>query len=144
MRQYFVAFAESRDGELFVLRAHDKGQHFLGVVSEPSREEALAAMKSLALETLLEYADDGLSPLALLYVKPPRNGSIEVYLQDLFPLVLRYHRSRKGITQSALASQLAMTQQVYARFERPGSANPTLATVHRLQEALDEDLLSFV
>jgi DNA-binding XRE family transcriptional regulator len=125
------------------MKAHDKIHHFLGVVSEPSRQETLEALKSLALETMLEYADEGTNPLDLMFVKQPKNGSIEIYLQDIFPLILRYHRSKKGITQSVIASKLAMSQQVYARFERPGSANPTLATIHRLQEVLDEDLLSF-
>ena len=144
MHKYYIAIEETKDGELFVMKAHDKRKQFLGVVSEPSRQEGLEALKALVLETILEYANDCLNPLSMMYVKPPKNGYIEIYLQDIFPLVLRYHRSKKGMTQAIMASQLAMTQQVYARFERPGSANPTLTTIHRLQEVLNEDLLSFV
>jgi len=45
------------------------------------------------------------------------------------------------LTQSAMAAQLAVAQQVYARLERPGKANPT-ATVQRLSVILQEDLLA--
>lgn len=45
-------------------------------------------------------------------------------------------RARKGITQKQLAEKVGTKQSAIARFES-GRANPTLAFVKKLSEALD-------
>ena len=49
--------------------------------------------------------------------------------------IRRCRRSRLHLRQADLAAQLEMSQQAYAKLERPG-ANPTLATLLRLEKAL--------
>jgi DNA-binding XRE family transcriptional regulator len=142
MQTFFVAETVSRDGPLFVAEARDKKGRFLGVVSEATRAESLAALKALVLEMLLEFADQGENPLLCLYRTVPRQGGLDLRFQELFPVVLRYKRCRRGLTQSAMAARLAVAQQVYARLERPGKANPTLSTVQRLSTILHEDILA--
>ena len=142
MQIYFVSCTETRDGDLFVAEAGDRKGRFLGVVSEASRSASLAALRSLALEMLLEFAEQGEHPLRCLYRAAPKGGGLELSIRELFPLLLRYQRCRRGMTQAAMAARLAVAQQVYARLERPGRANPTLATVQRLSAILDEDLLA--
>jgi HTH-type transcriptional regulator / antitoxin HipB len=44
------------------------------------------------------------------------------------PLVLKGFRKEKGLTQSAMAERLGITQQSYAHFE----ANPATATLERI------------
>jgi DNA-binding XRE family transcriptional regulator len=90
---------------------------------------------------LLEFADQGENPLQCLYRAARTHGRLELFFHELFPVLLRYKRCRHGLTQSAMAAQLAVAQQVYARLERPGKANPT-ATVQRLSVILQEDLLA--
>lgn len=142
MANYFIRIEESRDDALHVVVSRDKKGHFLGVASEESRAEALAEAKALALEALLDLADQGEFPLQDLYHVAPRQGGILLNLQDLFPILLRYKRCQHGLTQTALAERMDVRQQVYARLERPGKSNPTLATIERLSFILDEDILA--
>jgi DNA-binding XRE family transcriptional regulator len=142
MRHFFLRIEETRDGILHVIQTRDKKGRFLGVVSEPTRIEALAEAKALALETLLEFAEGPVPPQDSLFLTPPKTGALELSLQDLFPILLRHKRSQRGLTQTALAEQLDIKQQVYARLERPGKSNPTLSTVQRLSTILKEDILA--
>ena len=48
-------------------------------------------------------------------------------------------RTKKGITQKKLAEKIGTKQSAIARFES-GRANPTLAFVKKLSEALDLEL----
>lgn len=147
MQRFYVAVSESRDAEsnLVVLEAKDRHGRFLAVVSEETKPKALEALKDLVLEMLLDQAEDLQNPLEGLYRKhPQKHEGMEMFSQELFPTLLRYQRCRHGLTQSAVAAELAMTQQVYARLEKPGQANPTLTTVQRLERALNEDLLALV
>ena len=145
MRRHFVAVSASRDIEsgLCVLEARDRQHHFLAVVSEETKAKALEELKGLVLEVLLAQAEGRKDPLSDLYLHVPSRGEgMELLPQDLFPILLRHRRCRRGRTQAEVAAELAITQQVYARLEKPGRSNPTLATIQRLEQALGEHLLT--
>lgn len=147
MHTFYVGVKESFDFEsnLVVLEALDRRGRFLGIVSEDSRTEAMEALKDLVLEVLLDQAGDLINPMESLFRRrPSRLECLELYLHEVFPVLLRFYRCRAGLTQSALAAELAMTQQVYARLERPGKANPTLLTIQRLEKAMNRNLLALV
>lgn len=69
---------------------------------------------------------------------------LEMLPKDLFLIVLPYPRCQRCLTQAEVAAELGMTQQVYGRLERPGQANPTLATVRRIEQALGVDQLTLM
>jgi transcriptional regulator with XRE-family HTH domain len=59
---------------------------------------------------------------------------------ELIPIRLRLLRARHGLSQAQVADRLAMTQQAYAKLERPG-ANLQLKTIQQVESALNEELL---
>lgn len=142
MQTFYFSIAESKDGDLYVIESRDKKGRFLGVVSEATHEEALSEAKALSLSTLLSFAEDGENPLEALFLRTPKKEHIQLSVQDLFPVFLRAKRCRHGLTQAVVAERLNMRQQVYARLERPGKSNPTLATVDRISSILREDILA--
>jgi ribosome-binding protein aMBF1 (putative translation factor) len=60
-------------------------------------------------------------------------------LRDVIVL-LRAERERQGISLSELARRLDMDKGNLARLEGGSDANPTIATVQRIAEALGKDL----
>ncbi len=60
-----------------------------------------------------------------------------------FGLVLRELRRRAGLTQQELAERIRSTQSAIARMET-GDASPRLATLEKLVDALDQDLLVYL
>jgi DNA-binding XRE family transcriptional regulator len=141
MRTYFFRVEEFRDGDLFVAKASGKKERFLGVVSEDSHEKALIEIRSIALECLINLIDEGHHPSTLLYGTAPKASGIALSLREAFPLLLRHIRRKHGLTQSFVADQMDVCQQVYARLERPGKSNPTLRVIERLSKVVNEDLL---
>ena len=61
---------------------------------------------------------------------------------DLLPVRIRLLRARHGWRQSDVADRLGISQQAYAKLERPG-ANPELDTLVRVERALEAPLLEF-
>jgi len=49
---------------------------------------------------------------------------------------------KSGFTQEQIAEILNISYQSYQRFENPSKANPTLKTIARLEEILDENLIA--
>lgn len=56
---------------------------------------------------------------------------IEVSLSIAFPIELRWKRKELGLSQAEVAERLGISQQSFARLERP-SANPRLSTIDKL------------
>jgi transcriptional regulator with XRE-family HTH domain len=55
---------------------------------------------------------------------------------------IRLLRARHGWRQSEVADRLGISQQAYAKLERPG-ANPELNTLVRVERALEAPLLEY-
>lgn len=59
---------------------------------------------------------------------------IEINPRIAFALTLRKARGSK--TQQEIASALGMTYQQYQRLENPKKTNPTISTIHKLEQTL--------
>jgi transcriptional regulator with XRE-family HTH domain len=59
---------------------------------------------------------------------------------DSVPIRMRMIRAQKHLSQADVAKTLGLTQQAYAKLERPG-ANLQLRTIQQVEGALDAELL---
>jgi DNA-binding XRE family transcriptional regulator len=78
---------------------------------------------------------------------PPASGSSQSPSAwkcptDLLPVRIRLLRARHGWRQSEVADRLGISQQAYAKLERPG-ANPELNTLVRVERAPEAPLLEY-
>jgi DNA-binding XRE family transcriptional regulator len=115
----------------------------LAVVSEPTVEAAEAELVSLVLEVLDAQAQDGKDPFADLREAPPRKGGYIAFpASQLLPIHLKLARSQAKLRQADMADRMGITQQAYAKLERPG-ANPTLQTLVQLERVLGRELVAW-
>lgn len=106
-----------------------------------SLEEAKINAKE-ALTGFLESID-------LRKLKIPRPSQLqgeEIYIIQpeknvAFAIWLKQKREDKGLTQEQIAQKLGIAYQTYQRFEDPTKSNPTLKSITRLEEVLNEKLL---
>jgi transcriptional regulator with XRE-family HTH domain len=56
---------------------------------------------------------------------------------------LKLARAQANLRQADMARRLGITQQTYARMERPGS-NLTLVTLSQIERALGKELLCWI
>jgi len=66
---------------------------------------------------------------------------IEVDLNISFAILLRKIRKKQKLSQAAVAKQLGITQQAYAKLEAPLKSNPSLSTIQKLSVALNVDFV---
>ncbi len=66
---------------------------------------------------------------------------VEVDLKISFAISLRIVRKKKNLSQAVVSKRLGISQQAYARLESPLKANPSLATIQKLSEALEVDFV---
>ncbi len=116
-----------------------RGQLF-GVGAGAHVDAAKDALRAYVLESLLAGAGDGDDFTVDLHATPPATDHLVFSPLDLLPIALRIARTRQQLRQSDLAARLGLSQQAYQKLERPG-ANPTLATLVRLEQALGQALL---
>lgn len=106
-------------------------------------EAAEVRLRSWILDSLIAAAGDGQDLTGDLADKEAvEAASITFTPLDLVPIRLRLVRSRHGLSQAEVATRLGMSQQAYAKLERPG-ANPELRTLVQVERALETELLAF-
>ena len=126
-----------------VLSALAPSGEVLAVVSEPTLEAAEAELVSLVLSLLDAQAQDGQDPFPDLLEAPPKKGGYVAFLpSQLVPVHLKLARSQAKLRQADMAERLGITQQAYAKLERPG-ANPTLQTLVQLERVLGRELVAW-
>lgn len=99
------------------------------------RERAREAIEGW-LEAQLE--DRATPPRPSARVKPPKGAVLDwVSIDPILGvrLALRWAREDAGLTQSALAKKMGISQQAYAKLESP-DANLTMETLERAAKAL--------
>lgn len=69
-----------------------------------------------------------------------RKGFYKEHVHSGIAVHIALLREKRGLTQSALARKLGMSQQALSDIERQRHVNITLRTMQRLAEALDTDL----
>jgi DNA-binding XRE family transcriptional regulator len=143
MKPMYIPFDTTFDAETRTWCAQGMDSHgeLFGVGAGGSEQSAVAALRDYVLESLLGAANDGADFLGDFHDRKPAGGHLVLTIQELLPVVLRLQRVRQHVRQADMAQRLGMTQQAYAKLERPG-ANPTLNTLVRLEEALGISLLT--
>lgn len=99
-----------------------------------SKEEAAATLRSCARAYLEDIAEEGRNPLMELGFGEPAGGCLVLTEQDLFPVVLRYLRKSRGLTQAQVAAIIGRDQPFYSRLESY-KANPEVETCVLLAKA---------
>lgn len=119
-----------------------QGQEF-GVGAGPTPEDCVEALRDHVLEVLETHASDGEDRFGDLLGERPDGDHIVFVAGDLVPIRLRLARVRARLRQADMAQRLGITQQAYAKLERPG-ANPRLRTLVQAEQALGTPLLRWL
>lgn len=119
----------------------DRSRVDFGVGWGPTAADAEERLKDWVLDSLLASAGDGEDRMNDLVDAPPDGPAVEFGMVDLMPIRLRLLRARRGYTQAEIGTRLGLTQQAYAKLERPGS-NLQLRTLELVQGVLEADPLS--
>jgi HTH-type transcriptional regulator / antitoxin HipB len=131
------------DSSTWCLTGRDRSGEDFGVGAAGDPEEAAVRLRDWVLDSLLASAGDGENRLSdLLRDCPPDQDCIVLGPPDLIPVMIRLLRARHGWRQSEVADRLGISQQAYAKLERPG-ANPELQTLVRVERALEAPLLEY-
>lgn len=107
--------------------------------SGSSRELAEHRLREWVLDSLLASAADGHDGTTDLATAPPKRTALELTPVELIPIRLRLLRVGQGLSQLDVASRLGITQQGYAKLERPG-ANLQLRTIMSVEAVLEREL----
>jgi transcriptional regulator with XRE-family HTH domain len=129
-----------RDDSSWGLIGKDSHGADFGVGVGPAVEVAEQRLRQWVIDSLLAAAADGKDHLGDLVAIPPRGSHVTFMPVDLVPIRMRMIRAQKHLSQADVAKTLGLTQQAYAKLERPG-ANLQLRTIQQVEDALDAELL---
>jgi DNA-binding XRE family transcriptional regulator len=118
----------------------DSAGRLFGVGAGLTAAAARVALRAYILEALVGAAADGEDQTGDLVAARPIGDHLTFSPQDMLPITLRAARVRGRLRQADMAERLGMSQQAYQKLEKPG-ANPTLATLVRLEQAVGEELV---
>lgn len=107
----------------------------LATVMGGTMEDAQQALKDAVIRHLVRRAQLLENPLLALTYGPPGPDAIAVSVLDLFPIVLRYCRRSKNLTQSEMGIRLGISRSSYSELEAPG-VNPRWGRFLKVQKAL--------
>jgi DNA-binding XRE family transcriptional regulator len=145
MRRLYLPYTTEFDDDArsFCLVGEDRAGQPFGVGSGPTVEQAEEQLRDGVLEVLQLHAGEGEDRFGDLHSKRPDGDHLVFNATELIPIRLRLARSRAKLRQADMAERLGITQQAYAKLERPG-ANPTLRTLLQAEQALGTPLLNWV
>jgi DNA-binding XRE family transcriptional regulator len=141
MRTLYLPYQREFDQETstWTVTGRDSEGQDYGVAAGESIELAEERLKDWVLDSLLASAGDGEDRLGDLVADDP-GGAIAFTAVDLVPIRVRLLRTRHGLSQAQMAERLGVSQQAFAKLERPG-ANLQLRTIQQVESAVEEDLL---
>ncbi len=138
---YTVEFdAETRT---YCISGLDGDGRLFGVGADASVEGCERRLHAYILDVLDAHASQGEDRFGDLHTSAPDGPYVAFGPTDLLPIRLKLARNRAKLRQADLAERLGITQQAYAKFERPG-ANLTLRTIALAEQTLGVQLLSLV
>lgn len=142
MKPIHIPYAAETDPEtgFQVLSALDQSGKVLAVVSESRLDAAEKELAKLLLHLLGAEAAKGRDRFRDLSLEVPQGRHISLTPIQVVPIRLRLARAQADLRQADVAERLGITQQTYAKLERPG-ANPTLQTLCQVENVLGRDLL---
>jgi DNA-binding XRE family transcriptional regulator len=145
MRNMYLPFEMVFDEETstWCLTGRDRSGQDFGVGAANDPDEAAVRLHEWVLDSLLAAAGDGDDRLGDLWEECESDRECLVFgPSDLLPVRIRLLRARRHWRQSDVADRLGISQQAYAKLERPG-ANPGLDTLVRVERALEAPLLEY-
>ncbi len=145
MRSMFLPFEGVFDEatSTWCLPGRDRSGNEFGVGAAADPDEAGGRLRDWVLDSLLAAAGDGDDRVGDLFLECPVERDCLVFgPTDLLPIRIRLLRAKHGWRQSDVADRLGISQQAYAKLERPG-ANPELDTLVRVERALQAPLLEY-
>ena len=141
MEGYFTPITRHQAEDGFTLAALTSYGSLFAVGAGISWEIAEKRLRTLIFDSMAAAAEHGDPAFDVLsYGQAPGQNCLLWTIRDLFPILLRQYRHAQKLTQADVARRMGIKQAVYAKLERLG-ANPTLDTVHRLETALDQNLI---
>jgi HTH-type transcriptional regulator / antitoxin HipB len=146
MKSRHLPYTKTFDDEssMWILVGRDAHGRDFGVGSAENIDEAERRLRSWVLDSLVAAAADGDDLTGDLTEGAAGNDqAITFGALDLLPVRVRRLRARQGLSQAQVAERLGMSQQAYAKLERPG-ANPELQTLLRIEQALEAELITLV
>ena len=142
MKTLYLPYSTEFDDETrtFCIVGRDSHGDDFGVGADATIEGCERAMRDFVLEVLDVQAMQGLDHFGDLHAEPPKGDHVVFDPVELMPIRLKLARAKAGLRQSDMAARLGITQQAYAKLERPG-ANPTLRTIYQTERVLGAELL---
>lgn len=120
----------------------DRAGNLFGVGAGLTVEEAEIALRDYILEVFETQAATAVDGTVDLATERPETPHLVFSPAELFPIRLRRLRAEANLRQSDMAQRMGITQQAYAKLERPG-ANPRLRTLLQAEQALESPLLNW-
>lgn len=145
MRSMFLPFEMVFDEETssWCFTGRDRSGREFGVGAAVDPDDAATRLREWVLDSLLAAAGDSEDRLGDLWDNCATDRDCLAFgPSDLLPVRIRLLRARHGLRQSDVADRLGISQQAYAKLERPG-ANPELDTLVRVERALQAPLLEY-
>jgi len=142
MKALYLPYATRFDPEsrtYCITGTDSRGQPF-GVGAGATLELCERRLRDWIWEVLDAHTAEGEDYLGDLHTEPPAGDHLFFDPVELMPIRLKLARARAGLRQADMAARLGITQQAYAKLERPG-ANPTLRTLYQAERALGTELL---
>jgi DNA-binding XRE family transcriptional regulator len=143
MKSLYLPYRVERDEEsrTLCLIGRDRHGKDWGVGSGTHLQEAEKWLRAWMLDCLEAAALEG-NDLTGELCESGEGDALLFAPSELLPIRLKLARSQAHLKQTEMADRLGITQQAYAKLERPG-ANPTLQTLWQLERALGRDLLAW-
>lgn len=144
MRSLYLPYRMERDEETATLCLIGTDRHGKdwGVGAGATLQEAERWLRASILDALEAGALDGQDFTDDLHEAPGTGDALLFAPSELIPVHLKLARSQAKLRQADMADRLGITQQAYAKLERPG-ANPTLQTLIQLERVLGRELVAW-
>ncbi|MDR3671784.1 MAG: helix-turn-helix transcriptional regulator [Holophaga sp.] len=144
MRFLYLPYRIERDEEtasICVIGTDSRGEDW-GVGAGATLQEAERWLRAWILDCMEAAASDG-NDLTGDLSEASGTGDVLMFApSELIPVHLKLARARAKLRQADMAERLGITQQAYAKLERPG-ANPTLQTLIQLERVLGHELVAW-
>ncbi len=105
----------------------------LDEAKENAKEALTAYLESIDLRKLKIPKPSKLKGKDIYYIEPEKNVAFAIWLKQ--------KREEKGYTQEEIAKILGIKYQTYQRIENPIKSNPTLKTISKLENVLNEKVV---
>ncbi len=135
MIYYFAKIEKQSDGNYLVEFPELEGCLTEGKTLQSALENAKEALDGY----LASQCDRNLNLTKPKIHKGKHYYAVPLDIRIAFAVHLRQLRTKKRLTQSAVAKKLGVSQQAYAKLETP-NCNPSLDTIKRLSDALNVEI----